>query len=145
LRAQPPYLTAAQTLRARAFSLFRFFGSLATRTRTHAQARNKTLGIATFDVHEDPFEPGTFHFWERYDTTAAMSNFNSGDSQQAFEAKVLPLLKDGIGMMLYEWNDGKLGAPAMPIGARRVCARPSRASMCADVLPGSCCFARSLS
>jgi quinol monooxygenase YgiN len=82
------------------------------------QGRNKTLGIATFDCHEDPFEPGTFHFWERYDTAAAMATFNSSPAQQAFHEKVAPLLKDGIGMVLYEWSDGKLGASAMPIGKR---------------------------
>ncbi len=30
----------------------------------------------------------------------------------------MPLLRDGIGMMLYEWSDGKLGGTAVPIGAR---------------------------
>ena len=30
----------------------------------------------------------------------------------------MPLLRDGIGMMLYEWSDGKLGATAMPIGPK---------------------------
>ena len=31
----------------------------------------------------------------------------------------MPLLKEpGIGMMLYEWSDGKIGATAMPIGTR---------------------------
>ena len=46
-----------------------------------------------------------------------MASFNSSAVQQAFHDKVAPLLKDGIGMVLYEWSDGKLGASAMPIGA----------------------------
>jgi quinol monooxygenase YgiN len=79
-RAQPPYLTAANPTRSH-------FSAAFSLRRTRPQARNKALGIATFDVHEDPFEPGTFHFWERYDTTAAMATFSSGETQQAFETK----------------------------------------------------------
>jgi quinol monooxygenase YgiN len=58
--------------------------------RVAAQARNKKLGIATFDCHEDPFEPGTFHFWERYDTHMQLAAFNSSATQQDFEAKARP-------------------------------------------------------
>ena len=102
-----PYPTSARAL------------CLRLRLRTpRAQARNKKLGIATFDCHEDPFEPGTFHFWERYNTAADMASFNSSPAQQAFHEKVAPLLKDGIGMVLYEWSDGKLGASALPIGPK---------------------------
>jgi hypothetical protein len=69
------------------------FSPHALRRAPCAQTRNKKLGIATFDVHEDPFEPGTFHFWERYETVAAMAAYNSSETQQAFEAQARPSRK----------------------------------------------------
>jgi len=82
------------------------------------QARTKKLGIEAFDAHEDPFEPGTFHWWERYTSADALRSYCSSAGQQAFEEGLLPLLEGGIGMLLYEWADGKLGSPSIPIGPK---------------------------
>lgn len=75
-------------------------------------------GLQTFDIHEDPWTAGVFNVWERWDTVASLGRFGSSPEQQAFEAAVLPLTRTGIGMALYEWQDGKLGVACVPIGPK---------------------------
>mmetsp|Transcript_16058 Transcript_16058/g.22158 ORF Transcript_16058/g.22158 Transcript_16058/m.22158 type:complete len:243 (-) Transcript_16058:143-871(-) len=73
-------------------------------------------GIESFECQEDSHEPGTFHFWERYSSNAFMANFNSNAEMQIFTTKVRPMLEGPIGMSLYEYSNGQLGAAACPVG-----------------------------
>ena len=74
--------------------------------------------MQTFDIHEDPWTVGVFNVWERWDTVYSLAEFGSSAEQQQWEAEVLPLTRNGIGLVLYEWVDGKLGVACVPIGPK---------------------------
>jgi hypothetical protein len=59
-----------------------------------------------------------FHFWELYEGNAAMGRHNTTPEVAAFMEKVQPLLEGPVGMALYEWKDGKIGATAVQGGPR---------------------------
>ena len=49
---------------------------------------DKSIGIEVFECYEDSFEPGTFHFWERYRTDINMADFYNSNILNNFEEKV---------------------------------------------------------
>lgn len=83
-----------------------------------AQAAKSIPGLLAIDIHEDPWTPGLFNVWERYQTYAELAEHGSSQRQTAFEEKLLPLTRSGIGITLNIWEDGKLGHACVGIGPK---------------------------
>eukprot|EP00241_Pyramimonas_parkeae_P023622 CAMPEP_0114291610 /NCGR_PEP_ID=MMETSP0059-20121206/8586_1 /TAXON_ID=36894 /ORGANISM="Pyramimonas parkeae, Strain CCMP726" /LENGTH=266 /DNA_ID=CAMNT_0001413135 /DNA_START=175 /DNA_END=975 /DNA_ORIENTATION=- len=83
---------------------------------TTKMTENKSMGILEFVCQEDTFQPGTFHFWERYQNNVKMAEYNTSEDMVSFGKAVRPLLEAPMGMMLYEFKNGHLGPCSMPIG-----------------------------
>lgn len=70
--------------------------------------KDRKSGIVQFQCVKDGWEPNTFHFYERYESNAAMGRHNTEEKLTAFMKKVQPHLEGPVGMALYGWQDGKL-------------------------------------
>lgn len=64
---------------------------------------------------QDDYEPGTFHFMELYASQAAMAQHNSAEPVRRFVDGLAPHLDGPLGMVLYEYSDGKIGPPSMEV------------------------------
>jgi len=69
------------------------------------------------DVDEDT-GTGMFHFWELYESNAALGRHNTTPEYESFMNKVQVLLDGPVGMVLYEMKDGKLGMASVQGGPR---------------------------
>uniref|UniRef100_A0A1D2A4Y7 ABM domain-containing protein n=2 Tax=Auxenochlorella protothecoides TaxID=3075 RepID=A0A1D2A4Y7_AUXPR len=83
-----------------------------------AQQKTGSSGILAFECSEDPFDDHAIHFWERYEGNVALGRHNTSTQVQSFMKKVQPHLESPIGMALYEWNDGQLGAVCLQGGPK---------------------------
>ena len=75
-------------------------------------------GVLDARLLTDAANPRTFHLWERYDSNRTLGEVNTGEPYAAFMKAVAPLLEGPVGMALYEWKDGHLGAPAVQGGPK---------------------------
>mmetsp|Transcript_6621 Transcript_6621/g.13145 ORF Transcript_6621/g.13145 Transcript_6621/m.13145 type:complete len:199 (-) Transcript_6621:576-1172(-) len=109
-----------------------------SKTLTSAPGRNKQLeqmcnsiysystecrkdpksGIVAFEFFKDPHEEGTFHFWEVYETDQAFSQHTTSTEMKAFLEKSSAIVKDSIGISLYEIKDGKIGVSSIAEGPK---------------------------
>lgn len=83
-----------------------------------ASMADRSSGILAFECSRDPFEPLKFYTWERYSGNAALGQHNSADAVQRFMEEVNEHLEKPVGMVLYEWQDGQLGAACMQGGPK---------------------------
>ncbi|KAL4425500.1 hypothetical protein ABPG75_009516 [Micractinium tetrahymenae] len=75
---------------------------------------DRRSGVLAFEMSEDDYEPGTFHFMELYASQKAMADHASAPEFKRFVAKVQPHLAGPLGMVLYEYSaDGKIGPASM--------------------------------
>ncbi|EFN57801.1 hypothetical protein CHLNCDRAFT_143165 [Chlorella variabilis] len=72
-------------------------------------------GVLAFQFSEDDYEKGTFHFMELYANQKAMTDHNSHDQVKTFVQKLEEHLEGPLGMVLYEYNDGKIGPASMEL------------------------------
>lgn len=79
---------------------------------------DRTAGIVTFEFSKDAYEPNVYHFWELYDNNVAMGRHNTTPEMKKFMESTKFLLERPIGMALYEYNGGKLGAVAVQGGPK---------------------------
>ncbi|KAI3438791.1 hypothetical protein D9Q98_001208 [Chlorella vulgaris] len=70
-------------------------------------------GVLAFQFSEDDFEKGTFHFFEIYASQNDMTAHNNHEQVKTFVVKIQDLLEGPLGMVLYEYNDGKIGPASM--------------------------------
>ncbi len=75
-------------------------------------------GLLAFECSNDRWDSNVFHFWERYESNVAMGRFNNRDDMQRFMSNVQEYLEKPVGMVLYEWRDGHMGAACIQGGAR---------------------------
>jgi hypothetical protein len=59
-----------------------------------------------------------YHFWELYESNAALGRHNTTPEYDTFMNKVQELLDGPVGMVLYEMKDGKLGMASVQGGPR---------------------------
>jgi len=78
----------------------------------------RVRGVLDARLLTDTANPRTFHLWERYDSNRSLGEVNTGEPYAAFMRSVVPLLEGPVGMALYEWKDGQLGAPAVQGGPK---------------------------
>ncbi|GMH36120.1 hypothetical protein BSKO_03988 [Bryopsis sp. KO-2023] len=79
---------------------------------------NRENGILSFEVFQDPFEENQIHFMERYLDNTKMGEFNSSTRFTKFMKDVQTYLEEPVGLALYEWRDGQLGASSMQGGPK---------------------------
>ena len=75
-------------------------------------------GLEAFAVQRDPFDAGVFHFWEHYRSVADFEAVLEGEAMVGFIRDVAGLLERPVGIALYEWVDGQLGAPMVNWGPK---------------------------
>ena len=75
-------------------------------------------GLEAFAVQRDPFDAGVFHFWERYRSVADFEAVLEGEAMVGFIRDAAELLERPVGIALYEWVDGQLGAPMVNWGPK---------------------------
>ncbi|PRW59260.1 antibiotic biosynthesis monooxygenase [Chlorella sorokiniana] len=74
---------------------------------------DRSAGVLAFELSEDDYEKGTFHFMELYTSQAAMADHNRHPEFTQFVDKVQEHLEGSIGMVLYEYTNGKIGPAGM--------------------------------
>jgi len=75
-------------------------------------------GVLEARLLTDAANPRTFHLWERYDSNRTLGEVNTGEAYATFMRAVAPMCEGPVGMALYEWKDGQLGAPAVQGGPK---------------------------
>ena len=70
---------------------------------------------------QDDFEPGTFHFLELYSAQRYLADHNGSPEVRRFADAVAAHLEGPLGMVLYEYCDGKIGPPSMEVWCVCVC------------------------
>ena len=56
------------------------------------------------------------HFWERYESNAALGRHNTAPEVARFMDAVAPLLERPVGIALYEWREGEIGPVCLQEG-----------------------------
>lgn len=79
---------------------------------------NRSNGIQEFTCAVDGWEKNVFHFWERYESNAALGRHNTKPEVVKFMEEVSELLEKPVGMALYEYRDGKIGAVGLQGGPK---------------------------
>ncbi|KAK9864744.1 hypothetical protein WJX84_005662 [Apatococcus fuscideae] len=79
---------------------------------------DRQSGILQFECSQDNWEPNVVHFWERYVGNAKLGEHSTSSEMKRFMEKVQPYLEQPIGMALYEWKDGKIGAVCIQGGPK---------------------------
>lgn len=75
---------------------------------------DRRSGVLAFEMSEDDYEPGTFHFMELYASQKALADHAAPPEFKRFVDKVQPHLEGPLGMVLYEYSaDGKIGPASM--------------------------------
>eukprot|EP00878_Enallax_costatus_P003742 GHUV01003958.1.p1 GENE.GHUV01003958.1~~GHUV01003958.1.p1 ORF type:complete len:295 (+),score=70.14 GHUV01003958.1:34-918(+) len=82
------------------------------------QMANRSNGIHEFTCAADGWDQNVFHFWERYESNTAMGRHNTRPEVVKFMEQVTPLLERPVGMALYEYRDGKIGAVGIQGGPK---------------------------
>jgi len=82
------------------------------------QERGKVPGCLQFEVCEDTFDEGVFHFWEHYASTGSLQEVQAQAKYKDFLAQVRPKLSKPIGLGLYEYRDGSISPMRCPIGPK---------------------------
>eukprot|EP00879_Flechtneria_rotunda_P019939 GHRR01020958.1.p1 GENE.GHRR01020958.1~~GHRR01020958.1.p1 ORF type:complete len:162 (+),score=33.46 GHRR01020958.1:130-615(+) len=88
------------------------------------QMANRSNGIKEFNCMEDGWENHVIHFWERYESNVTMGRHNTKPEIEEFMKRVAPLLEKPVGMALYEYRNGQIGAVSIQSGAfcrQRIC------------------------
>eukprot|EP00898_Chlorokybus_atmophyticus_P004633 jgi/Chlat1/5170/Chrsp33S00392 len=85
------------------------------RTKETQMQPGSKSGVISYECSEDGYEPGVFHFWERYTSQQTMTAHLQSEEHKTFVAK---LLSKPIAMCLYEYKDGQLGPVAYPLGPK---------------------------
>lgn len=75
-------------------------------------------GIVAFECSKDMFEPNTYHFWEVYESNLALGKHSTLPELKEFMEKTNDMLLGPVGMALYEYKDGKLGAVSVQGGPK---------------------------
>ncbi|KAL4419412.1 hypothetical protein ABPG77_003386 [Micractinium sp. CCAP 211/92] len=75
---------------------------------------DRRSGVLAFEMSEDDYEPGTFHFMELYASQKALADHAAAPEFRRFVDQVEPHLAGPLGMVLYEYSaDGKIGPASM--------------------------------
>lgn len=82
------------------------------------EAADRAKGIVVFQCVKDAWEPGTFHFWERYESELALGNHNGNPRMTELYDQLEPLLQRPMGMSMYEMVDGRISMSCIHIGPK---------------------------
>lgn len=80
--------------------------------------RDRKSGLVEYTCMKDRWEDNVFHMWERFDSHSSMGIYTGSDRVKLFMEQVQPLLDQPIGMALYQFEDGKLGATCLAEGPK---------------------------
>jgi quinol monooxygenase YgiN len=83
-----------------------------------ARMADTKTGLVAFECSKDMFEPNTYHFWEVYESNLALGKHSTLPELKQFMEKTNDMLVGPIGMALYEYKDGKLGAVSVQGGPK---------------------------
>lgn len=80
--------------------------------------KDRSSGLKSFEVSQDDYESTLVHFYELYDHASHLSAHNTSPKFRAFMEEVQDLLTEPIGMIMYEYRDGQIGAPCLEGGPK---------------------------
>eukprot|EP00210_Caulerpa_lentillifera_P002613 g2500.t1 len=83
-----------------------------------SEMKDPSRGIISFEVFQDPHEEKQIHFFERYLDNTRMGQFNTSDEFQKFMTEIQDYLEEPVGLVLYEYKKGQLGAVCVQGGPK---------------------------
>lgn len=82
------------------------------------QTSDRSSGILAFEFSQDDFEGNTFHFMELYESNVHLGRHNTTEEFKDFMVGIQNHLEQPPGMVLYEWNRGRIGIPRVQGGPK---------------------------